>query len=149
MEPGTQSEEVARRLRGSITRLVRTLRRNDSDDDLTPTLASSLYTITSQGPLSVGELSRREHMTKPSTTAVVEKLCRMGLIERRSDPDDGRVVHITVTTDGRHRIDRRRAGRTAWLTDRVERLDPHERDALSRAAEIIDQLIEADGEDPA
>jgi DNA-binding MarR family transcriptional regulator len=135
------AEDVARRLRRSMMRLTRTLRQYDTDD-LTPTLASSLFTIAREGPLTLGELARSERMTNPSITAVVEKLTRQDLIERRPDPDDRRVVRVAVTTTGRRRVDARRTQRTAWLTVRLQQLDPADLKRLSRAADLLERMAE-------
>jgi DNA-binding MarR family transcriptional regulator len=143
LKPGAEAdaEDVARRLRRSMMRLTRTLRQYDTDD-LTPTLASALFTIAREGPLTLGELARSERMTNPSITAVVEKLTGQDLIHRRPDPDDRRVVRVTVTAAGRRRVDARRTQRTAWLTARLELLDPAELKRLSRAADILGRVAE-------
>jgi DNA-binding MarR family transcriptional regulator len=122
-----------------MMRLTRTLRQHDTDD-LSPTLSSSLFTIAREGPLTLGELARTERMTNPSITAVVEKLCRLDLIERRPDPDDRRVVRVVVTAAGRRRVDARRTQRTAWLTARLGQLEPAELKRLSKAADILERI---------
>jgi DNA-binding MarR family transcriptional regulator len=138
-----QPEEVARRLRNSLGRLTRTLRRHD-EDDLSPTTASILFAVGREGPLTAGDIARRERLAKPSVTAAVEKLATAGLVERRADDSDGRVVWIAITTAGKRRIDARRARRQAWLAIRLEKLDRADVETLSRAADIVDRLI---GED--
>jgi DNA-binding MarR family transcriptional regulator len=138
-----QPEEVARRLRHSLGRLTRTLRRHD-DDDLSPTTASILFAVGREGPLTAGDIARRERLAKPSVTAAVEKLATAGLVERRADDSDGRVVWIAITTAGKRRIDARRARRQAWLATRLEKLDRADVETLSRAADIVDRLTEAE-----
>ena len=138
-----QPEQVAQHLRHSLGRLARTLRHHD-DDDLSPTTASILFAVGREGPLTAGDIARRERLAKPSVTAAVEKLATAGLVERRADDSDGRVVWIAITPAGKRRIDARRARRTAWLTIRLEKLDPADVETLSRAADIVDRLI---GED--
>ena len=83
---------------------------------------------------------------KPSVTAAVEKLATAGLVERRADDSDGRVVWIAITTAGKRRIDARRARRTAWLTIRLDKLDPADVEILSRAADVVDRVVEWDDE---
>jgi DNA-binding MarR family transcriptional regulator len=138
-----QPEEVARRLRNSLGRLTRTLRRHD-EDDLSPTTASILFAVGREGPLTAGDIARRERLAKPSVTAAVEKLATAGLVERRADDSDGRVVWIAITTAGKRRIDARRARRQAWLATRLEKLDRADVETLSRAADIVDRLTEAE-----
>ena len=140
-----QPEQVAQHLRHSLGRLTRTLRRHD-DDDLSPTTASILFAVGREGPLTAGDIARRERLAKPSVTAAVEKLAGAGLVERRADDSDGRVVWIAITTAGKRRIDARRARRTAWLTIRLDKLDPADVETLSRAADIVDRVVEWDDE---
>ena len=140
-----QPEQVAQHLRHSLGRLVRTLRRHD-DDDLSPTTASILFAVAREGPLTAGDIARRERLAKPSVTAAVEKLATAGLVERRADDSDGRVVWIAITTAGKRQIDARRARRTAWLTIRLDKLDPADVETLSRAADIVDRVVEWDDE---
>jgi DNA-binding MarR family transcriptional regulator len=140
-----QPEQVAQHLRHSLGRLTRTLRRHD-DDDLSPTTASILFAVGREGPLTAGDIARREHLAKPSVTAAVEKLATAGLVERRADDSDGRVVWIAITTAGKRRIDARRARRTAWLTIRLDKLDPADVEILSRAADVVDRVVEWDDE---
>ena len=124
---------------------MRTLRRHD-DDDLSPTTASILFAVAREGPLTAGDIARRERLAKPSVTAAVEKLATAGLVERRADDSDGRVVWIAITAAGKRRIEARRARRNAWLTIRLDKLDPADVETLSRAADIVDQLVEWDDE---
>jgi len=121
-------------------RLTRILRQDDGDD-LSPTLASTLFTIARQGPMTSGDIARAERMKKPSVTAAVDRLAERGLIGRRPDPSDGRVVWVAITEAGRRQVDARRASRTAWLASRFVHLAPADLAALSRAADIIEQLI--------
>src|SRR5947208_1760615 len=74
--------DVAGRLRLGVTRLARILRQQDSAS-LGPTLSSALATVNHEGPLTLGDLSAREHISPPSVTKVVEKLVGAGYISRR------------------------------------------------------------------
>jgi DNA-binding MarR family transcriptional regulator len=139
--------DVAQRFRSSLMRLARILRQDDSDD-LSPTLASILFTVAREGPLTLGDISRRERIKKPSVTAAVDKLEQMGLVGRRRDASDGRVAWVSLTDAGRRRVHARRANRTAWLASRFVHLDAKDLATLARASEIVDGLIEQ-GSDPA
>jgi DNA-binding MarR family transcriptional regulator len=132
-----QPHDVAQDLRRSLGRLVRTLRRHD-EDDLSPTTAAILLTVSRDGPLTLGELATIERLAKPSVTAAVDKLTTAGLLERRPDRDDRRIAWVTITPAGRRRIDVRSARRTAWLASRLQALDADELAVLARAAEILD-----------
>jgi DNA-binding MarR family transcriptional regulator len=132
-------DQVAQDLRHSLGRLVRTLRRHDHDE-LSPTTASILLAVGREGPLTAGDIARRERLAKPSVTAAVEKLAAAGLVERRADAADGRVVLVAITAAGRRRIDARSARRNAWLAERLRTLEPADLEAVAKAADIIDRI---------
>jgi DNA-binding MarR family transcriptional regulator len=133
--------DVAQRFRSSLMRLARILRQDDSDD-LSPTLASILFTVAREGPLTLGDIARRERIKKPSVTAAVDKLEQMGFVGRRRDASDGRVAWVALTDAGRRRVHARRANRTAWLASRFVDLDAKDLATLARASEIVDGLME-------
>ena len=51
-------------------------------------------------PMKVSEISRLMHVTSPSITQFVKELEACGLVERRIDPTDRRVVEIVLTEQG-------------------------------------------------
>jgi len=138
-----QPDLVAQHLRHSLGRLVRTLRRHD-EDDLSPTTAAILFTIGREGALTAGDIARKERLAKPSVTAAVEKLAAAGLVERRTDDADRRVVWVALTAAGRRRIDARRARRTAWLSARLQGFDHDDLEVLARAADLLDRIAAAE-----
>jgi DNA-binding MarR family transcriptional regulator len=42
-------------------------------------------------------------LNAPAVTGLATRLERLGLVERRDDPADGRAYRLTLTADGRHR----------------------------------------------
>src|SRR5581483_2580779 len=55
---------------------------------------------------TVSELVERLALTQSTVTELVQRAVAGGLVARRASPDDGRVVHLTLTHDGRERLDR-------------------------------------------
>lgn len=139
--------EVADRFRRSLMRLTRILRHHDRDD-LSPTLSSALFSIDREGPCTLGDLSRLERMTKPSVTAVVEKLAGLGLIDRYQDEHDRRIFRVRVTSMGRRRVAKRRTQRTAWLADRMDLLSLEDLRRIEAATEILERIIRFEDAEP-
>lgn len=52
------------------------------------------------GPLRVGELAAREHITQPTMTTVINRLAEHGLVAKGTDPDDARVSMVSLTQAG-------------------------------------------------
>lgn len=52
------------------------------------------------GRLTMRELGRAVVISKSGLTGLVDRMARAGLVERSGDPDDRRVVHVTLTPAG-------------------------------------------------
>lgn len=133
---------LAAELRFALNRLNRRLRHQQLGDDLTVSQLSALAVLRREGPLSAGDLASREHVRPPSMTRIIAALQRLGMIERRENPDDGRQVMIGVTPSGRARADAEGAAREQWLAQKLSAMTPQDRDLLRRAAALLNQLAE-------
>jgi DNA-binding MarR family transcriptional regulator len=103
-----------------------------------------LSTLECHGPLTPGELATHEKVQPPSMTRVLAGLEELGLVARRPHPTDGRQVIVQLTEAGTRRCRDEVRTREAWLSRRVAALDPDDRDALRRAVEVINQLVESE-----
>jgi DNA-binding MarR family transcriptional regulator len=137
--------ELASRLRLVITRTARRLRQQ-SDPGLSPTQAAALATIERAGPLTPSELARIERVQRPTISRVTARLGQAGLLERLPDERDGRGARLHVTPEGRRTLQALRNRKTAYLAERLERLDPEDRAVLARASGLLERLLEDEGE---
>jgi len=55
----------------------------------------------SQANMTMSELAKSLMMTKPQSTHLVDGLVALGLVERRPDVTDRRVIHVALTDKGR------------------------------------------------
>lgn len=131
--------ELADRTRVVVGRLARRMRQQ-AVGGLTPSQASILSTLDLGGPMSMSALAEREGISRPSTTGIVNRLAQRGLVERTSDPDDGRSSIVGVTDAAHELMTARRAGRNAFLAGHIERLDAEERAVLARALELMAEM---------
>ena len=134
-------DEVAARLRVSVTRLARLMRLQE-DSGLTPTLRAALASVARHGPMTLGELAAREQVTKPTTTSIVGKLAALGLVARRPDENDRRVCWVEVTRLGSRQLQMHRERRTEWLASRLRALPPEELERLAAALDALDTVSE-------
>ena len=110
--------------------------------EVRPSYGSILIPLFEQDGLRMGELAARAGLSKQTMTTMVRLLERDGLVERRSDPEDGRATRVHLTA--RSRRFERVAG--AVLAD----LDALVRKRLGsrRAGELgdaLEQLMALDG----
>ncbi len=142
--PPLDTTAIAAQLRLSATRLARQLRQ-ESDAALSPSQLSALASIERHGPLTLGALADYERVAPPSVTKVVAKLETAGLVARRLDERDRRVVWVSITAAGNGRLAKIRQRKNAWLAARLAELDDDQRRRLADALDVLDALT-ADSE---
>jgi DNA-binding MarR family transcriptional regulator len=114
--------------------------------EISLTSASTLATVERTGPRRITDLAAIEGVTQPSMTALVTVLERAGLVERRQDPRDQRVVLVALTAAGTDYLrSRRRAGAEAFAR-LIDKLPPDETATLLAAAPALQHLHELDDE---
>lgn len=102
-----------------------------------------LSNLRHDGPLRIGELTEREHITQPAMTGVVNKLEADGLVAKQHDPQDARAILVTVTADGIAELERIRSQGAAIVRPKLEALDAADIAVLDRAARLLERLVDA------
>ena len=133
--------ESAARLRLAIVRTARRLRQ-EAGADLSPTLIAALATIDRLGPITPSELADIERVKRPTATRIAAALEKDGLIERASDPTDGRACLLTVSREGRNLLKRVRSRKNAYISRRLRKLGDDDVETLERAAEVLERMLE-------
>jgi len=135
--------ELAARLRLVLNRLARRLRAQ-APQDLSPSRTSALVTIELQGPITLGQLARCEHITPPSITRMAASLEQLGLVRREADPVDRRIARVALTAEGRRTVQRTRTRKTAYLAKKLGKLTESELAVMREALPVLERLLEAD-----
>lgn len=138
--------DLPARLRLAVTRTARRLRQ-EAGEDLSPTLTAALATIDRHGPLTPSRLAELERVKRPTATRVLGRLEEQALIQRVTDPTDGRAALVSTTSAGRALLKRLRSRKNAYLAQRLRELPPEDVEVLDRAADVLERLL--DGERPA
>jgi MarR family 2-MHQ and catechol resistance regulon transcriptional repressor len=73
-------------------------------EDLTGSQFGVLETLYHLGPLSAGELSTKLLKSGGNITLVIDNLEKHGLVQRERDPDDRRIIIVSLTPSGREVI---------------------------------------------
>lgn len=128
--------EIAR----TLEELVRLVRRLRAPGELSLTAASTLGLLAREGPRRLTELAALERVTQPAMTQLVARLAAQGLVERRGDPADGRVVNVAVTEAGRRLVESRREAREAKLAAMLDELGETDLEALRAALPALRRL---------
>jgi DNA-binding MarR family transcriptional regulator len=113
--------------------------------EISLTSASTLSTLGRTGPLRLTDLATTEGIAQPSMTTLVTGLERNGLVERRQDPNDRRVVLVALTDVGHDYLRRRRKTAADRFTALIDQLSEEDQAALVAALPALDHLRELDG----
>jgi DNA-binding MarR family transcriptional regulator len=116
--------------------------------EISLTAASTMSTLSRTGPLRLTALATVEGVAQPSMTALVTGLEKAGLVERRPDPGDGRVVLVALTDAGREHMRIRRTHGAEWFTGLVDQLSEADTAALVAALPALEHLRELDALPP-
>lgn len=128
-------------LRLAVIRLERKLRKSVRTGGVTPSQYSALFALDRHGPFPLGELARREQISKSTTTRLVAGLQAKGLVARADDAD-ARVSIIGITIEGRALLAEVAEGSNDYLRQRMEELAPAELAQLADAIAILGALGE-------
>lgn len=145
MAPNGIELETAPRLRASVGKLARLLRRIDarSGVDLTPTLVAVLLSADRLGPLRLAEIGEREGLNPTLLSRTIAQLAADGLIERSADPEDRRSAWIEATAEGRAAAAQIRQERTSALQGAIDALEEADRELIDQALPALERLAEA------
>ena len=132
---------IADRLHSAAIHLLRYLRQEDDASGLTAPRLSALSVIVFGGPLTVGALARAEQVRPPTISRLVSELEEQGLVGRRGDPDDRRIRWVEATEKGERLLQEGRRRRVDRLAQRVRSLSGQDKETLTRAAALLEQLV--------
>ena len=139
--------ELAAALTVDLERILGLYRSLAEPGGLSLTAAATLASIERFGPQRLTALAAREGVTQPAMTQLISRLEEAGLVRRQPSLEDGRVVLVVITDEGRATLARRRAVRTERLTSVIAQLSPDHRAALTVALPALDALASVPRDD--
>ena len=128
---------VGEALIGLAASVVRWSRR-----DMSLTSLGTLSTLDRAGPQRITDLARAEGVAQPSMTVLVGTLERDGLVVRRADPSDKRVVLIELTVAGTDLVRGRHRAHAQAFAQLIDQLPSDEAAALLAALPALEHLRE-------
>ena len=69
--------------------------------DLKPSQAGVLFVLGRHGEMSQRKLAEKLNLTPPSITTAIQKMEKLDYVQRKPDPDDQRVMLLSLTEKGR------------------------------------------------
>jgi DNA-binding MarR family transcriptional regulator len=108
------------------------------DRELTVTQLLVLFLLRETPGTSAGELAEELHVTPPTVTGLVDRLVRIGLVQREEDLKDRRLVRNVLTKQGEQILAEAERDALTVMTQLFERLTPRQ---LSRLIESLQVLV--------
>jgi DNA-binding MarR family transcriptional regulator len=138
----TDPVTVANGLRPALLHLNRRLRRELAPLGITGGQAALLWAIRTNPGIGVRGLAALEGVSMPAVSVHLDRLEAAGLVARRRSELDRRRVELEVTESGLRILRSARSRRTAWLADRLRRLEPEELERVEAALPALNKLLE-------
>lgn len=129
-------------LRLAVIRLERKLRKHSGGGRVTPSQYSALFALDRHGPFRLGELARREQISKSTVTRLVAGLEALALVTRAEDEHDARSSIIAIAGDGRTLLSDLARGSNDYLHQRLQSLTDADRARLVDAIGVLSRLAE-------
>ena len=133
--------ELIDELRLAVIRLDRKLRKS-SDGGVTPAQYSALFVLGRHGPLRLGDLARREQISKSTVTRLVAQLETQALVRRTGDEADARSTIVALAPRGHALLADMAEGSNDYLRQRLGALTDMELGRLAEAVAILTRLAD-------
>lgn len=132
--------QLADLIHSAAIHLLRRLRVRDRESGVGPAQLSALSVLVFGGPKSLGELAEAEQVKAPTMSRIVASLQTSGLV-RRHATEDGRRIRLEASPRGVTLMWEGRKRRVQLLADAVASLSGEEREQLSGAVSLLQQIL--------
>jgi DNA-binding MarR family transcriptional regulator len=105
--------------------------------------ARVIASVGSFGPFSIMDLARHANLDKSQASRAAEALIKQGLVKREASNEDGRVVLVSLTAEGKALYRKVMPIARKWNTDLFDCLGERERAALGVTLDRIIENIQA------
>ena len=136
----SDSRVLAERFNRQIRDIVLMLRRANAAQSITTQQMLVMGSL-EHGPRRMTDLAIEHGVRLPTMTRQIGRLARDGLVARRRDFEDARVIIVELTPAGRARLSRGREQRINFLAARLEALTDAERASIEAALPALAKLF--------
>ena len=126
--PSAQIQDLMRQWRAVM---VSSRRPSWGRVDLTLTQLRALSIVGRRQPIRMSDLARELGIGLGGASALVKRMARHGLVARRADANDRRIVQLELTPRARRMLDRMERGSAEHFSRLIERMTTAEREGLA------------------
>ncbi|WP_374023723.1 MarR family winged helix-turn-helix transcriptional regulator [Mycobacterium sp. HNNTM2301] len=141
MDESLDVDELGAALLRGIALIARRTRQPQAPGELTLPERAALARLNRGGPASAAELARAEQISPQAMGVTLAGLESRGLVQRQSDPGDGRRVIMSLTASGVDMVRHRRDARTRQFAKVLaEEFTAEELQTLAQAAPLLERF---------
>ena len=138
MSSAEQFSQVLREwVRVFIRRSGQEFKRFMDDSGLSFSQVNTLRCLHFSGQVDITDVGEQMGITNAAASQLVDRLVRMGLIERAEDPVDRRVKRLTLTPSGHELTEKLVDTRRRWMERFTNTLTAEDRESISAALQIM------------
>ncbi len=141
------AEKIVRLQRQANQAIAQDTREAWLELSLTIAQLKSLVYIDSEVGANFRKLATALGVTPPDVTRIVDRLVEQGLVSRRENPEDRRMLLLQPTEKGKTLLSRLRDSRTARITHILNRLNTEELTALAHGLSALVRATETEQEE--
>jgi DNA-binding MarR family transcriptional regulator len=110
-------------------------------DDLSASAALVLNRLHREGPMRLTALAAAEGASQSGMTQLVQRMQCQGLLERSSDPDDGRASLVMLSAAGQQNWENRAEVRRQRIAGMLPAVSHDDQVALWLAAQVVTRVL--------
>lgn len=150
---GSQGNAYAGRVLTAVRRIIRAMdvesRRLTAEYQITGPQMVCLLAVVQDEPLTATEIGNRVHLSASTVVGIIDRLEAKGMLVRRRDQTDRRLVHIRATERARALVAHAPFPLQRVLDTALGRLSKREQQAIADSLEQLVELIDRDVEQAA
>jgi DNA-binding MarR family transcriptional regulator len=148
----TEKSELIKEVFELYRQVNRTMRQQGPDAwmqlNLTILQVKSLFFITNHGSTNFKKLATALEVTPSNLTGVIERLVEQGLVSRKENPDDRRMLLLKATEKGESLVAELRERRLSYLNKALADLSSEELSLITRGLSLLAKVAEAQSREP-
>lgn len=94
-----------------------------------------------RGPLPVSAIGKQLFIAKQNMTTLIDRLMNDGLVERKNDAADRRIINIIITKKGGRFLKERMLGLKKIVRENLSKLSDEEIESLHSAFRVIRTIV--------
>ena len=141
LEKDEDSIEVVEELAQELMRRFDLLSGSKNQEDISYGQYKVMSVIHNHSPISVGNLGRLVGSAQSTTSEMVARLTRTGLVTKVRGPYDGRVVMVELTDQGRQLMRRRRKRVREAYKNLFKKLSNDDRSTFISSIRVLNDVL--------